>query len=200
MMFFKARDWLCNHRRKLKESFAYIGPRSKLRQIELQPTQEKKTIGYFDGSYTVEASLVMPFLLLIFVTLLYMIFYLHDLYMLEVYTNRMAAECCWLYVENESALEERDTESLIEEVADQYEEELQKQLLMTELTSSEGSCKKNLLTGLYTATWSITGEVSTAIDVSLFHVFDSLSSESTYSRVYARDWIYEQEILTGGDS
>ena len=85
---------------------------------------------------TVEAALVFPVILLVLAAMLYLIFYLHDEYILCVYSNRMARECCWLYIENEHEDEKRSSNAIIEAVAQKYEPELEDQLLMMELTTS----------------------------------------------------------------
>ena len=58
----------------------------------------------YKGSYTVEASMVMPFLIVIFCVILYGIFYIHDLCVIKIYTARAAQECSWAAVENAASL------------------------------------------------------------------------------------------------
>ena len=157
---------------------------------------------YMDGSYTVEAALVFPIIVLILAAMLYMIFYLHDKYVIHVYANRMAQDCCWLYMENEHAREKLGSQEIIEMISQKYEPELKNQLLMTELTKSVGTCKKNLLTQLYTATWRLVGKPVLSVDVSSFHLFSPLSCEGEYARVHIRKWIYTREFkeaLQGGE-
>ncbi len=143
------------------------------------------------ASYTVEAALVLPFILLIMAAFLYVVFYLHDQYILYVYANRMARECCWEYVENEHAREQRTSREIIGAVEGKYGPELEDQLLMSRLTASVGTCKKNLLTKLYTATWRVVGEPETLIDLSVFHVFEPVVYEASYERLHIRQWFYK---------
>ncbi len=155
-----------------------------------------------NGSYTVEAALIFPIIVLVLAAMLYMIFYLHDKYILNVYVNRMAQECCWLFIENEHASEKRSSDVIIQEVSKKYEPELKAQLLMLEISKSLGLCKKNILTHLYTATWRIVGEPKTLLDLSRFHTFSTVACEGEYARVHIRKWIYGQEFqkeLKGGE-
>lgn len=155
-----------------------------------------KTYGAL-GSYTVEAACVFPIIVFVLVTMLYMIFYLHDHYILDVYVNRMAQECCWRYIENEHADEKCSSSEIIEEISGKYEPELKEQLLMMEISKSLGLCKKNILTHLYTATWRIVGKPKTFLDLSRFHVFSTVACQGEYSRVHIRKWIYGQEFQKG---
>lgn len=151
------------------------------------------------GSYTVEASLVVPMIFLVMATLIYMIFYLHDQYIISVYANRMAQECCWLYVENEHARSKQSSSQIIGQVSEKYDKELQGQMLMTRITKSLGTCKKNLLSHVYTATWRVTGEPETFIDLSVFHFFDTVIGEGSYERIHIRQWILANDLVKGGD-
>ncbi len=157
---------------------------------------------YAKGSYTVEAALVFPVILLVLAAMLYLIFYLHDEYILCVYSNRMARECCWLYIENEHEDEKRSSNAIIEAVAQKYEPELEDQLLMMELTTSLGTCKKNILTHLYTATWKLVGKPVFLNDVSPYLDLSNIICEGEYARVHIRKWIYStdalNELLQGG--
>lgn len=162
----------------------------------------KKGQSGLSGSYTVEAALVFPVVVLVFVTMLYMVFYLHDKYILNIYANRMAQECTWRFLENEHAREKRGSDDIAQEISEKYEPEIKDQLLMLELTKSLATCKKNILTHLYTTTWRLVGEASTFLDLSDFHVFAPVACEAEYSRVHIRKWIYSREFqdrLTGGD-
>lgn len=149
------------------------------------------------GSYTVEAALVFPVIFLIFISMLYMIFYIHDRYILLIYANRMAQESCWLFMENENQPQKRSNASIVQEVAAKYEHELQEQLLMTELTTSLGTCKKNILTHLYTSTWRVIGKTAIPLNLSPFNFFSDIVFEADESRVHIRKWIYTKEIEKG---
>lgn len=159
--------------------------------------KEKNWKKFAQGSYTVEASLVFPILFLVFISMLYMIFYIHDRYTLYIYANRMAQECCWLMVENEHELEKRSHEQIIDQVSKKFVPELEKQLIMVTLTESLGTCKKNILTHLYTSTWKVAGEASLPVNLSLFHFFPDIVIEVDETRVSIRKWIYTKEIEKG---
>lgn len=156
--------------------------------------KEKNWKIYARGSYTVEASLVFPILLLVFISMLYMIFYIHDRYILYVYANRMAQECCWLMVENEHELEKRSHEQIIDQVSKKFGPELEKQLILVTLTESLGTCKRNILTHLYTSTWKVVGETVMPMNLSSFRLFPDIVIEVDETRVSIRKWIYTKEI------
>lgn len=153
---------------------------------------------YIKASYTVEAALVLPLILVILAVFMYMIFYLHDMYILRSYANRMAQECCWDYIENEHAANGRTSRQIIRSVEDKYKAELEDQLLMSRLTDSLGTCKNNLLTQIYTATWRVVGEPETFMDLSVFYPFKPIVYEASYQRIHIRKWFYSRKVL-GGD-
>ncbi len=163
----------------------------------MKRNKKRKKIGYMKASYTVEAAFVLPLILVILAVFLYMIFYLHDMYVLRAYANRMAQECCWNYIENEHADQEQTSRQIIQAVDDKYKAELEDQLLMSRLTDSLGTCKKNRLTQIYTATWRVVGEPVTFMDMSVFYPFKPVVYEASYHRIHIRSWFYSREVLKG---
>lgn len=153
-----------------------------------------------DGSYTVEAALIMPIILGILSATLYMIFFLHDKYIIHVYADRMAQECCWSYVENENSLQKVSSARITEAVKNKYESELAAQMMITDITVSLGTCKKNIFTHIYTGTWRIVGKTNILIATEPFFTFGNISYTGSYQRLCAREWIYANDLKkSGGD-
>lgn len=157
-----------------------------------------KTCGYAPGSYTVEAALVMPVIIGVFAALLYMIFFLHDQYIIRIYADRMAQECCWKYLENENYLVSASASEITSSVKSKYEKDLTAQMLVTDITISLGTCKKNLFTHVYTGTWRIVGKPQILVSTMPYYTFGTISYEGKYQRVYARKWIYGRDLLKSG--
>lgn len=157
-----------------------------------------KTYKYMPGSYTVEAALVIPVIIGVFAALLYMIFFLHDTYIIRIYADRMARESCWRYLENENYLVSASASEITSSIKSKYENELTAQMLITEITVSLGTCKKNLLTHMYTGTWRIVGKPQILVSTAPFYDFGTISYEGKYQRVYARKWIYGHDVLKSG--
>ena len=147
------------------------------------------------GSYTVEASLVLPLVVLVLAVLVYMIFYLHDRYVLQIYADRMAQECCWLYAESENHWPQADSRDIMAAVQNKYETELQGQLLMLSLENSLGTCKKNILTQKYTVQWRVVGKPLLQINTEPFISFGKVICERSSERIHARYWIYAHDLI-----
>ena len=149
------------------------------------------------GSYTVEAALVMPMIILILVIAVYIICYLHDRYILRVYADRMAQECCWLYMENEKHTSTAGEEDITGTVSQKYDAELENQLLVMKLEKSLGTCRKNILTHKYTATWNVVGIPGEWVKTEPFIRIQSVVYEGKYERIHVRRWIYSQDFISG---
>ena len=150
-----------------------------------------------DGFYTVEAALVMPFIMMILAAMLYVIFFIHDREMIQVYLRRMAQETCYLVVEKENYMAEMSDQDIIHRIQEKYSKELQSQMLMLQIDGMNGTCKKNLLTHVYTATWNVTASPQVFVDVGEFIGFKTVICQESYERVHGRGWMYAYDLLKG---
>ncbi len=150
-----------------------------------------------DGFYTVEAALVLPFIMMILAAMLYLIFYIHDREVIYVYIGRMAQESAYLIVENENAHPKVSHQDIIDQIQLKYGDELQNQMLMFHIERILGTCKKNILTHVYTATWNVVATPQIFVDIGQFIDFGSVICETSYERVHGRQWMYAHDLLKG---
>ncbi len=150
-----------------------------------------------NGFYTVEAALVLPFIMMILAAVLYLIFYIHDREMINVYIRRMAQESCYLMVENENKRSPAAHQNIVDEIQLRYESELQDQMLMLHIDRVLGTCKKNILTHVYTATWNVVATPQVFVDIGQFVDFGTVICEDSYERIHARSWMYAHDLLKG---
>ena len=145
-----------------------------------------------DGYYTVEAALVIPFVMIILAAMLYLIFYIHDREVIDIYLRRMAQESCYEMVKNETDQE------IIDTIQAKYANELQGQMLMLHIDQIHGTCKKNILTHVCTTTWNAAATPQLFVNVEQFIDFGNVICQISYERVHARQWMYAYDILNQG--
>lgn len=149
----------------------------------------------YKGSYTVEASMVMPFLIVIFCVILYGIFYIHDLCVIKIYTARAAQECSWAAVENAASLVPKDEDSILSYIHQKYYKELCGQMLMLSVSNFRGQIRHNTLTQSYNVQWDV------AANPLSDHIFNDLGSlldvsyRAQAQRTFERHLIYHMDLL-----
>ena len=151
------------------------------------------------GFYTVEAAMVMPFIMMILAAMLYMIFFIHDREVIHVYVQKMAQESCYLMVENENQRSQMSDQDIVDKIQGKYAKELQSQMLMLRIDRMLGTCKKNILTHVYTATWNVEAVPQVFVDVGQFIDFGTVVCKDSYERVHGRQWMYAYDLVKGED-
>ena len=76
-------------------------------------------------------------------------------------------------------------------------EQLQDQMLMLHIDRILGTCKKNILTHVYTATWNVVATPQVFVDTEPFIKFGTVICEDSYERIHGRQWMYAYDLLKG---
>lgn len=149
----------------------------------------------YKGSYTVEASMVMPFLIVIFVVMLYGVFYIHDLCVIKIYAARAAQECSWAAVENAASLTPKDEGSILSYIYQKYYDELCGQMLMMSVSNFSGQIGRNTLTQVYNVQWNVAAHPLSDSIFNGFGNFLDVSYRTQAQRTFERHLIYHMDLL-----
>lgn len=155
-----------------------------------------------DGSYTVEASLILCFIICVMLGIIYMGFYLYDYYMAEVimteiakresqfiieYSDRVDGEIDWEEWSNRSIIWRLFYNNEGNELTQQIEEQLEKKLLISKLDQVKVNVKREEIELQYQLTVYFPGKwIQTILNARSLNIIHQMKFEEKESEELIR--------------